>query len=526
MAADRHNGRAAPLPQALLLRIQHASDARLAGAPIAPLLDAISPALGTPSLVAGVAKRHADANDTEAAEAIMLALVATSPNEPGPYYALARLSHLGGRAHDARTLLDRAIAIDPTHAPSLAMLAGVLHYTDADASHIRSIHERVADIVVSGVTPLPPRSRADAPRLRVAYMSGDFREHSVSWFVRSLFEHHDRARFDVWCYSTSLRPLDGVTRSLRAAIESRGGAWRACEGMPDESMARLIREDAIDILIELSGLTEGNRLRTLAMRPAPLQITAIGYPGTTGLRAIDARLVDAITDPPGSDASCVESLVRLDRCFLCYTPPADAPQPDREPGPPAFCSFNSLFKLGPPAIDLFASVLRAAPDARLILKSQLLDPPFRRTRLAEALASRGIDTGRLDILGKIPGQHAHLRAYCRADVALDTFPYNGTTTTCEALWMGLPVVSLSGHTHAARVGDSLLHAVGLADTVAHSPAEYVDRALEALAAARAHPTARSARRDLVAASPLCDGPAHARSVERALESLWTKRNAC
>ena len=526
MAADPPTGVPSPhhpprAIQAALAGAQQASDARLSrGAPLAPLLESISPLMSNASLVAQIAKRHADAGDAEAAEAIMRALVATSPPAPGPWYALARLVHLGGNAEEARTLLERALALDPDHAPSLALLAGVLHYTEADPVHIRGIHERVGALVSRGISPLPPRPRRSSGRLRIGYMSGDFREHSVSWFVRSLLEHHDRDRFDVWCYSTALRPLDGVTDSLRATVERRGGTWRPCERVSDEDLARLIRADEVDILFELNGLTEGNRLRVLAMRPAPLQITAIGYPGTTGLRAIDARLVDDITDPPGTDASCVETLVRLDRCFLCYAPPADAPEPSREPGPPSFCSFNSLFKFGPRTLDLFAQVLRAAPDARLILKNQLLDPPFRRARLADAFASRGIDPARLEILGKIPGVSGHLGAYARADIALDTFPYNGTTTTCEALWMGVPVVSLKGTTHASRVGASLLAAAGRPDLVCASDDAFVARAVEALSAARASTNSRSALRAAVAASPLCDGSGHARAVERALESLW------
>ncbi|MCC6969915.1 MAG: hypothetical protein IT434_06795 [Phycisphaerales bacterium] len=425
---------------AVLNAIAIASDARLASnasGPLDPLLAALAPAMAFVTLVAQVAKRHADLGDLEGSEAIMRALVATSPSGAGPYYGLARLVHLSGGAEEARALLERGLAYEPAHAPSLGLLASVLHYTEAGPAAVRAAHERLARHVESGVTPLPARPRTPSAwggRLRIAYMSGDLRDHSVAWFVRSLLEHHDRERFDVWCLSTSARPSDTTTAELRTLVESRWGTWRPCAGIPDEQLASQIRADGIDIVIELSGLTEGNRLRALAMRPAPLQVTAIGYPGTTGFRSIDARIVDAVTDPipgdqAGAESGCTEALVRLPRCFLCYTPPPDAPSPERRPGPPTFCSFNSLFKFGPRTLDLFAGVLRACPDARLILKNQLLDPPYRRARLAAAFASRGIHPARLEILGKIPGRDAHLEAYTHADVALDTSPYNGTTTT-------------------------------------------------------------------------------------------------
>lgn len=522
---------------AVLNAIGIASDARLASnasGPLDPLLAAIAPAMASVTLVAQVAKRHADLGDLEGSEAIMRALVATSPPGAGPSYGLARLVHLSGGAEEARTLLERGLANEPSHAPSLALLASVLHYTDAEPAVVRAAHERLARLVESGVRPLPARPRtpsASGGRLRVAYMSGDLRNHSVAWFVRSLLEHHDRERFDIWCLSTSARPADDTTAELRTIVESRGGTWRSCAGIPDEQLASQIRADGIDILIELSGLTEGNRLRTLAMRPAPLQVTAIGYAGTTGFRAIDARIVDPITDPPAADqpaseSHCTETLARLPRCFLCYTPPTHAPEPVRRPGPPTFCSFNSLFKFGPRTLDLFAAVLRACPDARLILKNQLLDPPFRRSRLAAAFASRGIDPARLEILGKIPGLDAHLETYSLADVALDTFPYNGTTTTCEALWMGVPVVTRSGRTHASRVGASLLDAIGLEHLACDSSPSFVHAAQKAMHEARSSPGSRAALRERVRASALCDGPAHARAFEGALTDLWNRPGAC
>lgn len=483
------------------------------------------------TVTARVAKALSDAGDLAGSEAVMRTLVATSPRMAGPYYGLARLLHLSGNAAEAAPLLERGLAFEPNHAPSLALLAGVLHYIDVPPRRVFETHVRLGRLIASqarGKAVAPLVDRDPARRLRIAYMSGDFRDHSVSWFAEPLLESHDRDAFEVWAYATGTRPADAVTARLKVLVESRGGTWRECASLSDDDLAQRIRDDRIDIVIELSGLTEGNRLAALARRPAPIIVTAIGYPDTTGLDAIDARLVDHVTDPPGAEAFAVERLLRLDRCFLCYKPPADAPAPsrDRSPDRPiTFGSFNALFKCSPTTLDLWAAALRAVPGSGLVLKNQLLDVPFRRERLASQLASRGIDPSRVQLLGKIADRAEHLALYNRIDVALDTAPYNGTTTTCEALWMGVPVVTLRGGAHAARVGASLLGAVGLPELVASDPASYVSIAASLATDPARLDDLRASLRPRVASSPLCDAPAYARAVEAALRSLWTARTS-
>jgi predicted O-linked N-acetylglucosamine transferase (SPINDLY family) len=257
-------------------------------------------------------------------------------------------------------------------------------------------------------------------------------------------------------------------------------------------------------------------------------MTYLGYPNTTGLAAIDYRITDPLADPPGvTDAFHTEQLIRLPRTAWCYRPPDEAPAvaaspPSRCPGHVTFASFNKLAKISPPCIDAWAELLRTTPGSRMIIKSAALGDPILRQRLADAFATRGVAADRLDILGPQHATADHLATYARADVALDTFPYHGTTTTCDALYMGVPVVTLAGQTHVSRVGVSLLHAVGLDDLVAQTPEQYVE-----IAARLANDRDRLSRlrdglRATLKASPLADGRALARDLESAFRQCWQR----
>ena len=292
--------------------------------------------------------------------------------------------------------------------------------------------------------------------------------------------------------------------------------------MDDATLDALIRTERIDVLLELAGHTTGHRLAAIARKPAPVIVTAIGYPDTTGLPAVDARLVDSITDPSGTEERCTECLVRLDPCFLCYTPPDEAPEP-RMPAadaPITFGSFNNASKIGPSTIRLWARVLAAVPEARLLVKSAGLSDRVTRGSLLQAFAAEGIDAARIDALDLTAGRREHLEAYARVHVALDTTPYNGTTTTCEALWMGVPVITTLGDRHAARVSASLLHAVGHPEWVAKDAADFA-RIGAALAADRAGlARMRSSLRTRMQASPLCDRAAYGERFHRAVRACW------
>ena len=288
--------------------------------------------------------------------------------------------------------------------------------------------------------------RHPARRLKIGYVSADFREHPVGFFFESVAMSHDRAAVSVTLYSAVKVP-DATTDCLRGAADQ----WRSVVGLSDEDAAKAIENDGIDILVDLAGHTAGNRLGIFAYRPAPVQATWIGYPDTTGLAAIDWRITDAICDPPAeADAYAVERLMRLPEGFLCFRPPPEAPEVvERSPNLPiTFGSFNAFQKLAPETIALWAAVLESVADSRLIVKAGSLGEEETRERFVRTFSAHGIAPERLILFGFKQGRDNHLAAYGDVDIALDPTPYNGTTTTMEALWMGCPVITLKiGRAH-------------------------------------------------------------------------------
>lgn len=432
-----------------------------------------------------------------------------------------------GRIEEAVEAYRAALALDPGLATAGSNLLLALCYSTGLSPAALLAEHRAWEL--SHGTPrtgtLPPAAPDDTPgrRLRVGYVSPDLRLHSVAFFVEPLLAAHDRSRFEVFCYADVARP-DAVTARLSTLV---GQGWRDACALGDEALAHKVRADRIDLLVDLAGHTAHHRLGVFARRPAPVQLTWLGYPATTGLRAMDFRLVDAWSDPPGSEDACAERLLRVEGGFLCYRPPDDAPEVAPAPcgaaGPVTIGSFNQLAKHGPETVALWARVLAAVPGSRLLLKARGLGDAGVRAGLAARFAACGVDPSRLEALDALPDQRAHLAAYGRVDLALDTVPYNGTTTTCEALWMGVPVVAVAGDRHAARVGQSLLRAAGLAELVAGTEEEFVAKAA-ALAADRPRLAAlRAGLRGRLRASRLTDGAAFAAAFERALLAAWEAR---
>jgi predicted O-linked N-acetylglucosamine transferase (SPINDLY family) len=356
--------------------------------------------------------------------------------------------------------------------------------------------------------------------LRIGYLSPDFREHSVSYFARSFLGAHNHSAFEVVGYDNSRRP-DAVTASIQAMTDQ----WRRVATLNDDQIASQIRDDRIDILVDLAGHMAGNRLLVFARRPAPVQVTYLGYPDTTGLRRIDYRLTDEIADPAGtSDSFNTERLIRLPGCAWCYTPPDSAPEisplPAQTSGRLTLASFNNFAKVTLDVIALWVRVLNAVQGSQLLIKAAGLDYPSARQRVLEQFASAGISTDRLELLGRTRTTAEHLAMYQRCDIALDTFPYHGTTTSCEALWMGLPVITLLGQMHLSRVSASLLHAVDLDDCVAQNADEYVG-----IASAMSRDLARLAElrlslRERMRGSPLLDAKAFTRGLEEQYRQMW------
>lgn len=408
------------------------------------------------------------------------------------------------------------------YADQISTLLLGLHYDPAtSAGFLRDAHAEAGRFFGS----LPRfRSHAGARdpdrRLRIGYVSPDFRTHSVAYFLSAVFRCHDADRFELCAYAG-----DGVEDDFTAFFRSRSAIWRSTVGLDDAAAARMIHDDGVDILVDLAGHTKGNRLGVFARRPAPVQATWLGYPDATGLSAIDFRITDAIADPPGdAEAAGSERPVRLEEGFLCYTAPANAPDvaalPAATAGHITFGSFNHLLKVNAGVLDLWSAVLRRVPGSRLLLKGGWLDLPAMRRRLLEGLARRGIAAERLDLMGRIAGTGDHLAAYGGVDIALDTFPYNGVTTTCEALWMGVPVITLPGDRHSGRTGASLLIHAGFGEFVAADADDYVAKA-EGLAADLARLSElRAGLRARFAASPVCDGPGFTRRLEAAYRAMW------
>lgn len=452
-----------------------------------------------------------------AAESAHRTAIASNSNLPAPYNNLGIVLKDQGRLDEARQSYERAMQMNPME-PSIrsnALLARCCSPNICEdslfAQHMifgeRFETQREMDFDMS--------ARSDA-RLRIGYVSPDFYSHSVASFIEPIIEAHDRGAFHVTCYSDVIGG-DEVTWRLKASADM----WCDTAQESDDELYQRILADKIDILVDLAGHTGDNRLPVFARRAAPVQVTWVGYPSTTGLSRMDYRITDRWADPEGdADRWHSESLLRLEPGFLCYHAPDDAPLPDKPDGAAlTFGSFNNFTKINDTVLDVWAALLRAEPAARLLLKCRQLADDGVRRRLAEAFGVRSISADRLALHGRVASRTDHLALYGEVDVALDTFPYNGTTTTCEALWMGVPVVTMTGARHAARVGESLLRRVDWDAWVAKSAEEYVEIAREL---ARSRP-APSKVRDQLALSSVMDGKAVTAALEASYREIWRRR---
>ncbi len=511
-----------------------------------------------PQYLAGLGSAHLAANNYTAAIDAFTNALELAPELTDVLVPLATAQMQSGRINDARSTFERVLNENPAHleaANNLALLESDLAHADRAIEIIESalthhpehpllldalcmfacysdtqtpeqvaqIHRRFGQSIQSRVRP-----RADHPNtpdpdrpIRVGFVSPDLRTHSIAYFIQPIIEHLDPNRFETHLYHTS-RTTDAMSDTLRDACTH----WRPCpEGL--NQAHKQIASDQIDILVELNGHFAGNVLPLFAARPAPVSVTMIGYANTTGLSTIDARYIDDITDPaPESDAWATESLVRIPGCFLCYRPPADAPvcaepDPDR---PFTFGSFNDLRKISPSCIATWSAILRACPDARLLLKTSRLDQSDACDDLLARFASHDIDPSRLILLGRTESMHDHLNLYNQIDCALDTFPYTGTTTTCEAMHMGVPTITLLGQSHAGRVSASLMHAIACPEWIAQDTDTYTQRARDVYNAGKRPRTDRVSYRSQLADSSLCDEHRYTIRIADAFEAFW--RNWC
>jgi len=428
-----------------------------------------------------------------------------------------------GRIEEATPLVREASLRFADDATLASGLAHVLNY-DPSATREEQLEaaKRYARVIAPGLPP-PLTSHANARdpqrRLRVGVLSPDLRAHSVAFFIEPWMRHRDRAGTELFAYHTN-RMVDGVTERLRGLCDQ----WRDMSMANDVGVAQTIANDGIDVLIELSGHTQGHSLAALHLRPAPVQATYCGYPNTTGLASVDARIVDSITDPTGSEVFATEALVRLDPCFLCYAPPPGAPDvtplPAASRGFVTLGSFNSVPKLNARTIALWSRVLARVPTARLALKAQNMVDALLREDLHRRFEREGVSRERVTLMLPPEGTREHLASYASIDVGLEPLPYHGTTTTCEAMWMGVPVVTLAGDRHASRVGASLLSAVGLEELIATSEEDYVERVAVLAEDVARLAAMRGGLRARLSASVLCDQRGFADRFDAVVRKLW------
>jgi predicted O-linked N-acetylglucosamine transferase (SPINDLY family) len=369
---------------------------------------------------------------------------------------------------------------------------------------------------------IPPHTNERIPlrRLRIGYVSPDFRRHSVNYFIEPVLAAHDREQFEVFCYSDVISP-DEVTKH----VQTYPLQWRDIVGMSDEQVSGLVRSDKIDILVDLAGHTGNNRMLLFARKPAPVQVSWLGYPNTTGLAAVDYRIVDNYTDPPGmTDQFYTEKLSRMPECFLCYQPEQDSPEigplPSQQKGFITFGSFNIISKITPEAVALWSRILKTVPNSTLLLKARSLFDKGTREYLGGLFMHQGIPEDRLTFMFHTESYQQHLGLYNEIDIGLDTFPYNGTTTTCEALWMGVPVVTLAGDRHASRVGASLLSAIGLSELIAKTDEEYLETAVALAHDIDRLQSLRERLRDRMKQSPLINAERFTVNLENCLREMW------
>jgi predicted O-linked N-acetylglucosamine transferase (SPINDLY family) len=456
------------------------------------------------------------------AEATLREALGRSPGHAGLHARLGEVLSHQGRRDESGAAFREALRLQPDLASTHSSLLIDLNFDpQLDPAALLAEHRRweALHAQVPRLGPAPDHDRTPDRRLRVGYVSPDLIQHVLVHFLEPILAHHDPRRVEAVCYADVLVP-DRMTDRLRSLAHR----WRPTGACSDDHLARQVREDGIDILVDLAGHT-GDRLGVFARQPAPVQVTYLGYPNTTGLGSIHYRLTDAVADPPGEPPCHTEELVRLPGGFCCYAPPEAAPAvtapPSQSQGFVTFGSLHKLAKLNGDVLDLWCAVLRALPSARLLVFREALRGSAR-DYFRHQFARRGVAGERLVLRHEVAENETFLSVYRDVDVLFDTFPWSGHATACEALWMGVPVVSLLGNRHAGRMVASVLTRLGLTELIARTAEDFVARAVELANDPNRLACLRGGLRERMRASPLCDGRQFTRQLEAAYRDIWLR----
>jgi len=455
------------------------------------------------------------------AEGLMREALKLHPNDVNSLAILGKILIKKGETDSGLRIYENALHLCPTNSIVHSDLLLSMQYDPAftaeslfeAAKAWGFVHSSNENYFSSSATSEQPQRR-----LRLAYVSGDFCNHPVGYFIESVLYHHDKSQFEVFCYYNNTRQ-DDLTRRLQESCDH----WCNIAGESDDAVAQKIRMDKIDILVDLSGHTGKNRLLTFAQKPAPIQVTWMGYCATTGLPAMDYIIGDRFLIPCEEERHYVEKIRRLPNAYLCFSPPVRSiecgPLPALKKGKITFGCFNNTAKLTERVIACWSMLLHALPQAQLNLKYKSFGDDGVRQRYQRLFANHDIDSTRIHFAGSSPREE-YLAAYQEVDIALDPFPFNGCTTTLESLWMGVPVVTLRGDRYVSHMGETILKNLGLPECVTDSEEAYIARAI-ALASDMPHLAGlRDGLRDRLLNSALCDGHVFTRDLETAYRQMW------
>ncbi len=472
-----------------------------------------------------------DQGKTREAAACYHSALANNPEYPEAHNNIGNVLKDQGRLNEAIGYYKKALAIRPTYYQGHSNLLFTYQYGDArifgpdySAEWLFEQHrlwdEKYAKALSENIQP-HSNDRTQNRRLRVGYVSPDFHRHSCAYFILPLFKGHDKTQVEIFCY-TDVKKTDEVTEELKQLADH----WYPTVGKSHDQVAEQIRQDGIDILVDLAGHSANDHLLIFARKPAPIQVTWLGYPDTTGMTAMDYRLTDAAADPEGVDRYFSETLIRLSNGFLCYSPLSSTPEvgelPALKNNQIVFASFNNSTKVTENVVATWSQILKQVPGSHLLLKSKQLGDESAQRRYFEIFAGNGVPADRVTIMSHVSSRQSHLDLYNQIDIALDPFPYNGTTTSCEALWMGVPIITLCGERHVSRVGTSILSRLGLTELIAENESDYIGKAVQLAGDMERLRELRASLRQRMQDSPLCDENGFARSVETAYREMWVK----